>query len=91
MTNPNPSSHKPKSYKHSHLEIVNVKWDTTYNPNILRLWPKPYLIGVVDTKSKRWIANNLLTCECREGEAKTTERAKAMVVAFLVAMAKNHM
>jgi hypothetical protein len=49
------------------------------------------LIGVVDTKSKRWIANNLLTCECREGEAKTTEKAKATVVAFLVAMAKNHM
>jgi hypothetical protein len=89
MTNPNPSSHKPKSYKHSHLEIVNVKWDTTYNPNILRLWPKPYLIGVVDTKSKRWVVNNLLTREHIEGEAKTTARAKALIVSHLVAMAKS--
>lgn len=89
MSNSNPTSHKPKAYKHAPLAVVHVKWERTSSRDILRLWPKSYLIGVVNTKLNCWMVNNLLTGEHARGISKTSERARALVVSHLVAMGKN--
>ncbi len=80
---------KPRLYKHSHLEIVNVKWDTTSSKDVIRFWPKSYLIGAVNKVNYKWCASDLRHNKHREGQAKTYERARHMVTAFLIECSKQ--